>query len=235
MGMLQTTARLLGKKRLIRSVPFFSLGLSKLWVAVFSDSSMTFVSPLIESLRHRMTVEEHPLIRKMGINCLTFEEAVKFTIAHKNDVPKLPSSKPIQKLENTVRSVQRLPNPNNKSADWVAKEYLRWLPASFSYLMKIEEQGNVLSFQLFGMTLLKLELIESRSNKDRTLFYIIGGLLAKRTDYGWLEFRSVLDGKYVVAAIHEFVPRLPWFIYVNSQALIHLWVMRRFGRHLGRR
>ncbi len=234
MGMLQTTARLLGKKRFIRSVPFFSLGLSKLWVAVFSDSSMTFVSPLIESLRHRMTVDEHPLIRKMGIEYLTFEDAVKYTIAHKNEVPKLPASKPNRKLENTVRSVQRLPKPANKSAEWVAKEYLRWLPSSFKYLMRIDELGNMLSFKLFGITLLNLELIEDRSNEDRTLFYIIGGLLAKRTDYGWLEFRSVLEGKYVIAAIHEFVPRLPWFVYINSQALIHLWVMRSFGKHLGR-
>ena len=30
--------------------PFFSLGMSKLWVGVFSGSNSKFVSPLIESL-----------------------------------------------------------------------------------------------------------------------------------------------------------------------------------------
>jgi uncharacterized protein YbjT (DUF2867 family) len=234
MGMLQTTAKLLGKKRFITSVPFFSLGLSKLWVAVFSDSSVTFVSPLIESLRHQMIIEKHPLMEKMDLKYMSFEEAVKYTLANKSKVPTLPKSERSEVMENTVRSVQRLPNPEDKSAAWVAKEYLRWLPASFKYLIKVGEEGEVISFQIFGVTLLRLQLVKDRSSEDRQLFYIIGGFLAKRTDYGWLEFRSVLDGKYVIAAIHEFVPRLPWFVYVNSQALVHLWVMRRFGRHLGR-
>ena len=36
----------------------------------------------------------------------------------------------------------------------------------------------------------------------------------------------------ILAAIHDFVPRLPWFIYTMTQALAHLLVMRRFGHHL---
>ena len=67
MDMLKKTAEILGKNRYIRSVPFFSLGLSKLWVALFSDSSTTFVSPLIESLRHTMTVDEHPLMMELNL------------------------------------------------------------------------------------------------------------------------------------------------------------------------
>ena len=73
-----------------------------------------------------------------------------------------------------------------------------------------------------------------RSADDRQLFYVTGGALARVVDgtRPRLEFRSVLDGKFVLAAIHDFVPRLPWFIYVMTQALVHLLVMRRFGRHL---
>jgi len=234
MGMLRTTAKMLGKRRFIRSVPVFSLGLSKLWVAVFSDSSTTFVSPLIESLRHKMTVEEHPLINALGLKYKTFEEAVEFTLKNADKVPQLPKSLPGIRAKNTVRSVQRLSNPGGKSAEWVAKAYLTWLPDAFRYLIKVNEEADLVSFQLFGRVLLKLRYATERSDEDRQVFYIVGGLLAGKEGYGWLEFRSVLEGRYIVVAIHEFVPRLPWYLYVNSQALLHLWVMNRFGKFLSR-
>ena len=51
---------------------------------------------------------------------------------------------------------------------------------------------------------------------------------------GQLEFRSVLGGRHVLAALHHYRPRLPWRLYRLTQARVHLWVMRAFGRHLGR-
>ena len=36
----------------------------------------------------------------------------------------------------------------------------------------------------------------------------------------------------VLAAIHDFVPRLPWYVYKYTQAQVHLFVMRGFARHL---
>jgi len=47
-----------------------------------------------------------------------------------------------------------------------------------------------------------------------------------------LEFREVLDGKYILSAIHEFVPRLPWLLYLNTQARLHLFVMNSFKKYL---
>ncbi|MBR06276.1 MAG: epimerase [Rickettsiales bacterium] len=234
MDMLKKTAEILGKKRYIRSVPFFSLGLSKLWVALFSDSSTTFVSPLIESLRHTMTVDEHPLMKELNLDYLSFEQSVHYVLQYREQLPKLPSGTSTRKMKNTVRSVQRLPNSAAMNAIEVSEEYLSWLPKSFKYLIKVEDNDQFVSFQLFGQPLLRLQYVRDRSDDKRQLFYIVGGLLAKRTDYGWLEFRSVLGGKYVVSAIHEFVPRLPWFVYVNTQAVLHLWVMKRFGKHLSR-
>lgn len=234
MGMLQTTARMLGKRRYIRSVPFFSLGLSKLWVALFSDSSITFVSPLIESLRHKMTVEEHPLMKELNLPYKTFEEAVQITLDHRDHLPGLPRGVPSQDERNTVRSVQRLSNPSRKNAEWVAQAYLEWLPKSFKSVIRVGEKEGVVAFQLFGVDLLRLQFVKDRSDSDRQLFYIVGGLLVKRTNHGWLEFRSVLGGAYIISALHEFVPRLPWFVYRNSQALVHVWVMRRFGKYLKR-
>lgn len=58
--MLEKTARAMGKKRLIFSVPIFSVGLSKLWVSYFGKTPAKLVSPLVESLKHTLTVsEEH--------------------------------------------------------------------------------------------------------------------------------------------------------------------------------
>ena len=71
---------------------------------------------------------------------------------------------------------------------------------------------------------------------DHWLFYVTGGLLAATGGprRGRLEFREVLGSTWVMAAIHDFTPTLPWFIYKASQAVVHLVVMRSFGRHLGR-
>ena len=45
--MLERTSKVMGKKRIIFSVPVFSLGLSKFWVGLFGDSSPQLVSPLV--------------------------------------------------------------------------------------------------------------------------------------------------------------------------------------------
>ena len=92
--------------------------------------------------------------------------------------------------------------------------------------------GSHLTFWFRKIKFLELKLIINRSDKNRQLYYITGGLLAKRTDYGWLEFRSILENKFIIVAIHEFVPKLPWFIYKYTQAIAHLYVMKGFERHI---
>ena len=62
--------------------------------------------------------------------------------------------------------------------------------------------------------------------------YVVGGVLSGKQDRGRLEFRVVLDRKYVMAALHEFRPALPWFIYRYTQAIVHVIVMRAFSEHL---
>ena len=86
--------------------------------------------------------------------------------------------------------------------------------------------------------MLELTYAPDRSTPDRALFYVTGGLLADPEGARAagarprLEFRSVLDGRYLLAAIHDFAPRLPWGLYRFTQAVAHLFVMHRFGRHL---
>jgi hypothetical protein len=82
--------------------------------------------------------------------------------------------------------------------------------------------------------LLVLELIDQGADRSRDKFHIVDGLLTRTTDTGWLEFRQIAGRRYTLAAIHEFVPSLPWLVYVFTQAPVHAQVMRSFGRHLAR-
>lgn len=232
--MLKTTARILKKKRYIFTIPFFSLGMSKLWVGVFSDSHPTFVSPLVESLRHNITINrDQKILNGLNIRYQSFESAVLKSVKS-NKLPKIPAGQSVQPEKNTVRSFQRLHNPKGKDAIWVANSYQLWLPKFFKYLVRVKTEGDLSQFHLLWMKqpLLKMKYIPDRSDNQRQLFFIVGGLLVKRSDYGWLEFRQILKGESVIAAIHEFVPTLPWFIYVNTQAIAHLWVMKNFGKYL---
>ncbi len=131
-----------------------------------------------------------------------------------------------------MRSVQRLPNPALMSASWVANIYPKWLTENFVVILTAEEEEDKVRFKFLGTVLLELSFVADWSDEDRRHFFITGGFLAKRTSYGWLEFRSVLDNRFIIAAIHEFVPRLPWYLYRFSQAVLHLFVMKWFGRFL---
>lgn len=232
--LLARTAPLLGKRPLMFSFPFFTVGLSKFWVGLFSNSSRTFVSPLVESLKHTMLVEESSILKRIKRNYRTLDESIKKAIHEKDRIPKMPDGEYLQVERNTVRSVQRLPNPSDQTATWVAKEYGRWLPTLFRNMIRVDDQIELVRFRLLGLELLRLQFVNDRSDHNRQLYYIVGGLLVKRPDYGWLEFRTVLGGKWTITAIHNFVPRLPWFIYVNTQAIVHLWVMKKFGSYLSK-
>jgi len=229
MDLLKITARQLGKKRLIFSIPFFTLGFSKLWVGLFSNSSTTFVGPLIESLKHDMTIDSS----KNPFADISYEPIEKsIANALNKRAPSLPKRTYTSVEKNTVRSVQRLPNPALMSASWVANIYPKWLTENFVVILTAEEEEDKVRFKFLGTVLLELSFVADWSDEDRRHFFITGGFLAKRTSYGWLEFRSVLDNRFIIAAIHEFVPRLPWYLYRFSQAVLHLFVMKWFGRFL---
>jgi len=232
--MLARTAKVMGKKRLIFSVPVFSLGFSKFWVGLFGDTPPQLVSPLVESLKHTLVVNPIHAFKEREMDYLGYDDAVKVALST-TDRPKLPRFKYKKGLKNTVRSLQRMTNLGRHNALWVAERYALWLPFFFRYIIRGKLRGTeVLGFHLLWdkEPMLELTHVPDRSDSQRQLFYITGGWLVKRYDYGWLEFREVLDSKYIISAIHEFAPRLPWFIYVNTQARLHLWVMNRFQKYL---
>ena len=221
----------MGKTRLIFSFPLFTVGLSKWWVSIFADSNIKFVSPLVESLKHKMI----PSRENSDLYDINFTDMhTSISRALQEEPPSLPQFQNIRTEKNTVRSVQRIENPARFNAQWVAQYYPVWMSKRFAGLINPQYDGSYLRFYLLGMMLLELQLIKDRSTPNRQLFYITGGILTKRTDLGWLEFRSILDNQYVITAIHEYVPKLPWGIYKLTQAKLHLYVMRKFERELQR-
>ncbi|MBM3426509.1 MAG: epimerase [Bacteroidetes bacterium] len=232
--MLSRTAKVMGKKRLIFSVPIFSLGFSKFWVGLFGKTPPQLVSPLVESLKHTLVVNPAHEFKEKELTYLSYEDSVKVALSSE-ERPKLPTFKYKKGLKNTVRSLQRMTNLGAHDALWVAYRYALWLPYFFRFIIRGKLKGtSALGFHLLWgkKPMLELTHVPDRSDSQRQLFYITGGWLVKRYDYGWLEFREVLDGKYIISAIHEFAPRLPWFIYINTQARLHLWVMNRFQKYL---
>ena len=230
--MMRETAAVLGKKRSFWPVPFFTPTLSRLWVSLITRSPKSLVYPLIESL-------EHPMVAREDHGYPGVQRAARYRDLLAGVTGPEPAEAPrprFRAISRTVRSVQRLPLPAGRDAQWVMEQYLAWLPRFLAPLIRVRSVGTTVHFSMLAEVpvLLKLEVSESRSHRDRVLLYIVGGLLARTSEAGRLEFRTTSDRRHVLAAIHDFRPALPWYIYTISQARLHVAVMRAFSRHLAR-
>lgn len=223
--MMRETARVMGKRRLMLPVPLMTPGLSRLWVSLVAQSPRALVAPLVQSLRHRMVAEDRWLQEKLGLPGRPFAEALTESLRTEG-LTRQP----------TARSVQRLPLPPGRDALWLAAEYAAWLPEAMRGLLRVRRSGTGLEFLAVGLPwpLLALAFRPDRSGPSRALFEVTGGLLAGRAiGFPRLEFRTTAGGG-ALGAVHQFRPRLPWWIYTHTQAYGHLWVMWRFARHLAR-
>jgi len=240
--MLLRTADVLGLQRWTTTVPMESPRLSKLWVWLFGSVPWALVTPIVDSLRYQTQVRPNEMQTWLVQDALSFEEALEASV----DARGRPLPNPRDALrdredevirdQSVARSVQRMPCPPDFTAHDVANEYLRWLPRLGWPLLQVRvEHGRKAHFELRpgGWTLLTLRYVPDRSPEGRQLFFVTDGLLVgERERFGRLEFRRVLDGEAVLAAVHDFSPRLPWYVYNSTQALVHLGVMWRFRRHL---
>lgn len=230
--MMRQTAKRLGKGRLFLRIALFTPWLSRLWVSLITNTPRELVYPLIQSLRHPMLARKSHLFPGIDDN-RTYQsllDEIDFNYQSSNPILKF------RPAGGTVRSVQRLDLPAGRDALWVKEEYLRWLPTFLSPILLVTATlaGDRVAICLFGQVLLEMSFSLERSHKDRQLLYIKRGLLVHKENRGRLEFRVVLNRKYVIAAIHDYSPALPWYLYKYTQARLHLWVMRSFGRHLQR-
>jgi uncharacterized protein YbjT (DUF2867 family) len=230
--MMRETARKLGTKRRFIPVPFFTPTLSRLWVSLITNTPKNLVYPLIESLEHPMVAREDHLYSRESSDVTYFDLLEHVSLQVK------PGRKLFRFKANSrkVRSIQRLPLPDGRDAAWVMHEYLSWLPRYLSPLIKVNVDRGQVRFSVFAKrpVLLEMQVSEERSSDDRVLLYITKGWLASRADHGRLEFRVTKDRKIALAAIHNFTPSLPWYVYTLTQARLHLFVMNAFGRHLAR-
>ncbi len=184
-----------------------------------------------------MVGRDNALQRAIADGLTDFDDALREAAADLVESPRQRLTRRRRQVRGrrTVRSVQRLPHPG-RSASWVGREYIRWLPSVPMPGLSCEVDGEEARFSLRGMEtpLLVLRSL-STGQRDLAAFEVVGGLLARVSeDNGRLEFRSVLDGRFILAAVHDFEPTLPWLVYQLTQAVGHLMVMRSFGGHLHR-
>jgi uncharacterized protein YbjT (DUF2867 family) len=229
-GLITKAASKIRKTTTLFNLNIIPLSLSRMWVSLITGIPKDLVYPLVLSLRYEMLPS--PLNQWPFPEDLTtgLDETLEFALT-KSPVENFKGHKPREK---DVRSIQRLVLPPGRDAEWVANEYFNWLPTFFSTLVKVTVEGERCTFYLVhpSLEILILEKSRERSSPDRQLLYVVGGLLSGIQDRGRLEFREVLDRRYVMSALHEFRPALPWYIYRWSQAIVHLIVMKAFGEHL---
>ena len=223
----------LGRKFYYLDISFISM--SRFWVSLFSGAPRMLVYPLVDSLRHSMIPREACVYKSDDVKVLDTAQAIKRSIKESNGVNYKFSSREVARR--SVRSVQRFKVKGKISANQAAQLYMKWLPRFLFPFVLVEVDGRWVSFSFLfkKFKLLILKLSEERSTDDRQILYIRGGLLAAKQDRGRLEFREVLNRKYILVAIHDFYPALPWYIYCYTQALTHLFVMKSFGRYLKRK
>jgi uncharacterized protein YbjT (DUF2867 family) len=228
--LITRAARKVRKTTQIFTLNIIPLFLSRFWVSLITRVPKDLVYPLVLSLRHEMLPSEShlwPFPEDLNTDLDLALEGALVEDEKRNFGGYVPTRK-------DVRSIQRLVLPPGKNAEWVALEYFNWLPTFFSTLIRVSVENNRCTFYFFkpSIKILILEKSQERSSRDRQLLYVVGGLLSGVQDRGRLEFREVLDRRYVMAALHEFRPALPWYIYRWTQALVHIIVMRAFGEHL---
>ena len=229
--LIEQTKHHLHKKSFMIPVPINYTSFSKLWVSVFGRANYSLVSPLIDSL----LCDFSEISPSDQILELIKHPTYKSMLPHISIVKKKSHSSKKTKHANNVRSIQRLSEQNTVSATDIADIYMNWLPKFLkSFLTVQDDDQRFIKFNLIGFKrpLLILQYVPNDKVNDRAKFHIIGGLLTKTKDTGWLEFRNILGGKYLLASINEFYPSLPWFVYKFSQAKIHKLTMTRFGAYL---
>ena len=240
--MISRTAGLLGKRARFFNFPYNCFGLSKHWISTFGGVPPALVGPLLESLQHDLVAQPSDLSARLKNKLVSFEASFRKSVDGEGMPKPNPrsatqaSDRKYIKQARRVRSVQRMHLPANLSAQKIATEYGEYLSRRFRGLIgATKDSDGVVRLATFGGIVL-LELTPSpysQGSELRCAFYISGGKLSRDVDPpGRLEFRLFPEQACLIASIHGFAPTLPWWVYANTQARIHLGVMRAFGRHL---
>ncbi|KAE9133855.1 hypothetical protein PF010_g2656 [Phytophthora fragariae] len=245
--MMKQTADIMGKKRYFINIPLLTIRLSRLWVSLITQTPKEMAYPLIESLAHPMVARPVRMVKGIGDGGISFREAAAYALQEEKRKRKDSRSSggkrlvksALRSLKSDVRSVQRMTLPEGKDALWAARCYFAWLPSFAKPLLRteIDERNNCRVYRLLSRKpLLELTYSERNSTPDCAVYAITGGSFARTGGdrYGRLEFLQIVGTSECVAAIHDYTPSLPWFLYKYTQAKLHLWVMYAFQKHLRR-
>ena len=240
--LMMKAAEQLRKRPFFLPSPIDNPTLSSIGVSMLTGKPTSLITPLLHSLKHDMLTRQTDLQDHIIPTPQTFAEAFEEARQDKANQEKKPSKgrrKRLKKLkqESAVRSVQRMPMPKNRDAFWLAERYLRWLPRAFRWIVRAEYvEGGISRMYLQGTRILLLELTfqRARSTENRAVYTISGGSLVRPDTLGrgTFEFRIMLEPSVLITAIHDFHPRLPWYIYTLTQAQMHSLVMAKFSEYL---
>jgi len=225
-------ATLMKLKRTLITLPFFNLGLSKLWLYIITGIDYYTISPLIDSLKYDLKANHSLYFNNYIPNPISLNDSLQRAIENEQKNEIKPKRKTFE--ENKVRTVQRLNLPMGWDSIRLGKEYINWLPKVFFTIIRSKVNNNIVRFTFLKINLLTFEFSDDRSSTDRQLFYIKGGLLVIKKDYppARFEFRISPHEQSAIAAIHDYYPSLPWPIYRIFQASFHKMVMYLFNKHL---
>ncbi len=240
-SLMAETARAFGLNRKFIPVPLLSPQLSRLWISLTTGAPKALAAPLIESLRHDMIARESHLFQwdstiPLGVRDMLAKAEREQASNH--SIPRAFLRLESRKSKVTVCSLQRINLPAGRNAAWASEEYLTWLNRLLKGIIEVQLSPSKdeidLTLKATGQKLIGFKYLPHRSSKNRQVLMVTEGLLARKSDKARLEFRQVLAGDTLIAAVHDFVPRLPWWIYRLTQGFVHLWIMNRFRTHVAK-
>jgi hypothetical protein len=177
----------------------------------------------------------------LGIRPSTFDEALSSAFSGRvNEASKRPHAfvGASDTAEPRVVAIQRLALPSGKSASWALAEYLAFIPRVTGPVVTVKTwQDGRCEFLLKGFRepLLKLRFALDQSSSTRQLFYVSGGMLCGNSTCGRFEFRELPNSDDVLCGVYDFAPRLPWYVYLGTQAWVHRFILEKFQKHVLRR
>ena len=244
--MLQDAAKILKKRPIIINVPFLPVRLYGWYLRLLDRKAHPVLIKLaIKYLSHNSVVRNNPVQEFIEKDAVVPCEAIEPYIKEWAQLPPNPRlhffKKYIEGLRSmsNVRSIQRVILPRGRNATWVGETYFKWLPRfSKRFLIcEVDATGTCRYYNRFPrLHFLTLSFQQELSSPDRRLYFITGGLLAKGHDAlnPRLEFRDVLSGRYTIVALHDYMPVLPWGLFLVTQALMHLIVMFNFRKYMAK-
>ena len=245
--MLQTAADVLKKKQTIINIPWLPVRLYEWYLRLLDlHAHPGLIKLAVEYLGHDSVVQTNPVQEYIEKDAKLPREAIEPYIKKWEQLPPNPRQPFLKKhmadlvARSNIRSIQRITLPPGRNATWVADTYFHWLQSFTGSLVtcEIDADGNCRYYNRFPrLHLLTLSLQQEQSSSDRRMYFITEGLLAKGHDElnPRFEFRDVLNGSYTIVALHDFRPVLPWYLYLVSQAVMHLIVMRFFQKYIAAR